>query len=186
MTDKERILMCLVTAIFRRSLYDSESISQWKASQPGIIGGINPLIPGDLVIASTAIDPNEFMVGFVERVCADHVVIREIGGDRLCRYYNEYFYRIDKKILGNEILEGTQYITYRKVLKAFSKSDHSYMIRFHSISFDKNMCTVSARKCFSDETLYTVSFKYNKKTTVKSIVEILNKEGEKVNKKSNK
>lgn len=60
------------------------------------------------------------------------------------------------------------------------------MIRFHSISFDKNMCTVSARKCFSDETLYTVSFKYNKKTTVKSIVEILNKEGEKVNKKSNK
>ena len=143
-------------------------------------------MPGDLVMASTTLDPNEFMVGFVERICADHVVIREIGGNRLCNYYNEHFYRIDKEILGNEILEGTQYVTYRKVLKAFSKSDNSFMIRFQSISFDKNICTVSARKCFSDETLYTVSFKYNNKTTIKSIVEILNKEGERANKESNK
>ena len=88
-----------------------------------------------------------------------------------------------KKILGNEMLEGTRYITYRKVLKAFSESDHSYMIRFHSISFNKNTCSVNARECFSDEPVYTVTFKYNKKTTIKSIVEMLNREGEKVNRK---
>lgn len=92
--------MCLVAEIFRRSLYDSESVNRWKNSQPGIISGDNPLISGDLVMASTTLNPNEFMVGFVERVCLDHVVIREIGGDRLCDYYNEHFYRIDKKNTG--------------------------------------------------------------------------------------
>lgn len=174
MTDKERILLCLVQTIFCRSLYDSENSTKWRESQPEIMGTGNPLQPGDLVVASSTITPNEYMVGFVHRVLPDCVVIREIGGDRLCNYYNERFFRIDKEILGYEILEGTEYITYNKVLKAFAQSDNSYQIRFKEISFKDKTCVVAARKVFSNEKLFEISFKYSKRTTIKEITERLN------------
>lgn len=175
MTDKERILLCLVQTLFCRSLYNSESIVKWRESQPGIMSGKNPLQPGDLVVAASTIIPNKYMVGFVNRVLPDCVVIREIGGDSLCNYYNERFYRIEKEILGYEILEGIEYITYRKILKAFAQSDNSYLIRFHSLSFKEKICTVSARKAFEDEKLFEISFKFSRKTTIKEITEALNK-----------
>lgn len=174
MTDKERILLCLVQTIFCRSLYDSENSTKWRESQPEIMGTGNPLQPGDLVVASSTFTPNEFMVGFVYRVLPDCVVIREIGGNRLCNYYNERFFRIEKEILGYEILEGTEYITYNKVLKAFAQSDNSYQIRFKEISFKDKTCVVAARKVFSNEKLFEISFKYSKRTTIKEITEKLN------------
>lgn len=84
--------------------------------------------------------------------------------------------RIDKSLLGNEILEGTQYLTYQKVLKSFSNSDKSYSYRFKSISFDNDVCTVEARKSFSNDAVFSIKFKYNSKTTIKSITALINDE----------
>ncbi len=178
MTDKERILLYLVSGVVCRSLYDSESVKKWRDMQPGIIGGSNPLQPGDLVVAATAIEPHDFMVGFVDQICPDCVVIREIGGKRLCNYYNELFYRVDKDILGYEILEGIEYETYRKVLKAFDKTEYSDRIRFQSIHFEGKTCVVKSRRSYSDETVCAISFEYNKRTTIKSITELLDKSAE--------
>ena len=175
MTDKERILLCLVNRLYIKSLYGTGDRQKWLEMQPGLHQRNNSLCPGDLVTTATTIAPNAFMVGYVQEVCSDHVVIREIGSEQACNYYNEHFHKIDKDLLGYEILEGVQYKTYGKVLKAFEKSKRSYSIRFQSIEFYEKMCTVKGRKVFSDETVYTIAFEYKAKTSIKSIVDLLDK-----------
>lgn len=131
---------------------------------------------GDLVMANTTIFPNEFMVGFVHEVKDDCVVIREIGSKKLCNYYNETFSVINKDKLGYEILEGVQYKTYQKVLKAFSKYT-SYATRFRSIDFSGDTCTVTSRIMFENDKCGEISFKYNQKTKISDIGELLEKAG---------
>lgn len=173
MSDKERILIYLVNWIYRKALYDPAARNKWLDMQPGLFSSkINPLQPGDLVTTMTTIFPNEWMVGYVHEVKPDCVVIREIGSDRLCNYSNESFMRIDKEILGYEILEGAQYKTYKKVLKAFSESS----FKFKSISFDGPTCTVEGRRLFSSETAFTFSFDSYASKTIKAITAMVNHE----------
>lgn len=173
MTDKERILMIIVSRIIpglmccldikRRDEY----VKSYLLDKEG-------LKHGDLVFAATTINPNDFMVGFVEKFDKekDCVVIREIGSKRLCNYFNESFYVIDKSHLGYEILEGIQYKTYQKVLKAFNEYT-DYCTRFKSISFDGNKCTIQSRSMFSNDIDNEWTFEYNSKTSIKSIGEII-------------
>ena len=70
-------------------------------------------------------------------------------------------------------MEGLQYKTYQKVLKAFEYTN--YCTRFKGISFDGNKCTVQARTMFENDLLFEVTFEFDKKTTVAQIGEILEK-----------
>ena len=177
MKDKERILSVLVCAIYRTALHGSRNeIEKWRDLQPSFFEGGKQLQKGDLVMAATTIMPNAFCVGFVENVYSEFVLIREIGSDRLCKYYNEHFYVIDKKMLGHEVLEGVQYKTYQKVLKAFSSSIYSYTYRFSNISFVDNICVVEGRQVFSNDTVFKIKFEYNSKTTIKSITKLIDTE----------
>ena len=164
MTDKERILMCIVTRIIPTlcAVGNCEDIITSSFTE-------NPQ-KDDLVFAMTSIEPNEFAVGFYEHYDEDKEchVIREIGSNRLCNYYNERFSIINKEKLGYEILEGTQYKTYQKVLKAFGKYT-DYWTRFRSIDFDGKRCIVTAREAFENSEKWKVSFEYTSKTTIKSI-----------------
>ena len=128
----------------------------------------------DLVYANTTIHPNDFMVGFIEEIKEDEdcVVIREIGSDKLCNYYNESFTKINKDRLGYEILEGLQYKTYIKVLKAFDEYT-GYFTRFKSISFDGKKCIVQSRESFKNDLKFEIEFNYNSKTSIKSIGKLL-------------
>lgn len=179
MSDKERILLTLINRVYRQALYGPRNeIEKWRDMQPTIIGNGNPLEPGDLVTTMTTISPNAFMLGCVQEVRDDCVVIREIGSDKTCNYYNERFLKIDKSILGYEILEGEDYRIYKKVLTAFTEADpHSLM--FHSIRFDGKTCTITGRIMFEDEAVFETSFRYNSKTTIKSIRELIEQEYQK-------
>ena len=115
---------------------------------------------------------NDFVIGFVDHVESDCVVIREIGSNRLCNYHNESFSVINKEKLGYEILEGVQYKIYQKTIKAFEKYT-KYYTRFKSVRFDGNMCTVQARKAFENDLYFEVSFPFNSKTTIVSIGKLL-------------
>lgn len=168
MTDKERILMVIVSRIIPGLMYsgfkEKDEYVKSYMLEP------SKLQCGDLVFANTSIVPNDFMVGFVEKIdnelnCA---VIREIGTKRLCNYFNESFSVINKEKLGYEILEGIQYKTYKKVLKAFSKYA-DYCTRFKSISFDGDKCTIQSRKMFSNDLENEWTFKYDSKTSIKNI-----------------
>ena len=171
MSDKERILIYLVNWIYRKALYDPEARKKWLDMQPS---RLNPLQPGDLVTTMTTPRPNEWMVGYVHEVMPDYVVIREIGSDRLCNYSNESFMRIDKELLHFEILEGVQYQTYKKVLRAFAEADFSFTFRFKDISFQGDECTVEGRRSFKNETAFQLTFFYDCETTIESITELLN------------
>jgi hypothetical protein len=172
MTDKERILMTIITRIIPGLVYGcftykdkEEYVKSYMLERAG-------LEKGDLVFANTSITPNDFMVGFVDSIEQDYTVIREIGSDRLCNYSNESFTKINKEKIGYEILEGVQYKVYQKVLKAFSNYTR-YGTRFKSISFEDDSCTVAARCMFSNDTNFEVTFPYNSKTTIKSIGKLL-------------
>lgn len=177
MTDKERILMTIITRVIPGLMYCSNSYQDRDRHVKSYMLDKNGLTNGDLVFANTSIRPNDFMVGFVDSIKSDCVVIREIGSDKLCNYYNESFSVINKDNLGYEILEGLQYEIYHKVLKAFSQYA-SYCSRFKSISFENGVCKVLARIMFSDDTEFEIEFKYNSKTSIKSIGKLL-KDGEK-------
>ena len=109
MSDKERILMAIITRIIPGVLYApfeerEEYIKSYMFSR-------SELKTGDLVFANTSLKVNDFLVGFIDHLEKDCVVIREIGSNRLCNYYNESFSVINKEKLGYELLEGVQYKT---------------------------------------------------------------------------
>lgn len=171
MTDKERILSAIVSRVIPGLIYGfgdkKDDYVESCMLQP------SKLSKGDLVFAATSIYPNDYSVGFVYEVKEDCVVIRKIGSEKLCNYYNEGFYKINKEKLRYEILEGLQYKTYKKVLKAFEYTN--YFTRFKGISFDGDKCTVQARTMFENDLLFEVTFEFDKKTTVAQIGKILEK-----------
>jgi len=168
MTDKERILMIIVSRIIPGLMYSN--FNKRDEYVKSYILELSKLQHGDLVFANTSIFPNDFMVGFVEQIDNDNdcVVIREIGTKRLCNYFNESFSVINKDKLGYEVLEGVQYKIYQKVLKAFSKYA-DYGTKFKSISFNEDKCTIQSRKMFSNDLDNEWTFKYDSKTSIKSI-----------------
>ena len=179
MKDKERILMTIINRIIP-GLYFSNSIEDKEKICKTYMLEKNYLKHGDLVFANTTIVPNDFMVGFVEKVDEENdcVVIREIGSERLCNYSNEFFTVINKEKLGYEILEGVQYKKYKKVTKAFA--DYTpYYTRFKSLSFDGDICTVEARVAFEQDTIFEISFPYNNKTSIKEIGKMLKEKDKK-------
>ena len=168
MTDKERILMTIITRVIPGLTYCCHSFEDREKYVKSYMLSSEGLQKGDLVYANSSIYPNDFVVGFVNEIKPDCVIIREIGSDRLCNYYNESFTVINKDNLGYEILEGVQYELYQKTLKAFSKYAR-YSVKFKSISFDGNICKVQARKMFSNDTEFELEFTYNSKTTISKI-----------------
>lgn len=170
MNDKERILSAVISNIIPGIMYNLPNREKYIES---CILRTERIQPGDLVFAATTLHPNNYSVGFVHKVNEDCVTIRKIGSEKLCNYYNEGFYKINKDKLGYEILEGLQYKIYQKVLKAFRYTN--YCTRFKAISFDGNKCTVQSRTMFKDDLLFEVSFDFDKKTTIAQIGDILEK-----------
>lgn len=172
MTDKERILMAIITRIIPGLLHASAARKEEYCTL--FFVNKSMLQPGDLVFENISPLVNDFIVGFVDHYDSDKgcVVIRELGSDHLCDYYNAGFTRINKDRLGYEILEGQEYKIYQKVLKAI-KFHPDYGTRFKSISFAGKQCTVEIREIFSGETKGKFTFKYSSKTTIKEIVDHL-------------
>lgn len=175
MRDKERIMMMIISMIVPAVTYCRTKAEKEDYVSPLVLDP-RQLKTGDLVMANSTLLPNEFMVGFVYAVKGDCIVIREIGSEKLCNYYNEVFSVINKKKLGYEILEGVQYQTYRKVLKAFSEYTR-YSTRFRSIEFSDDTCTVTSRRIFENDKSGEISFKYNSRTKISDIGKLLEKAG---------
>lgn len=170
MKDKERILMVLIAKILPQiTQYGVKKEDYFKP----FIMDTKQLHVGDLVSATTSIiTPNAYMIGYVHEIKNDCIVIREIGSNKLCNYYNEIFSIINKDILGYEILEGLQYKIYQKVLKAFTRYT-ACTTKFRSIEFSDDICTVTSREIFKDDKCGEVSFKYDKHTKISDIGKIL-------------
>jgi hypothetical protein len=164
MTDKERIL----TYLFRKFYAQENKSKNW-----------HDIKVGDLVVAQTS-GVHDWTVGYVVKVIRaggiihSGAAIREIGGNRVCNITNEEFYKVETN--GEPmLLEGQEYKTYRKVVKAVNKLD--YFTAFHSIKFDNRLCTVFLRERLTEGISNQFQFNHSSKTTIKEIVEVANKKG---------
>lgn len=182
MNDKERILMCLVMRLRTGSLLGRNNKTGWTSDDfaDGNGGYYVHFAPwkepevGDLVVAESTREPNDFCIGFVHRYVGHaHYIIREIGSDRLCNYSNEAFTPVvgmDK----SDLLEGGEYIFVEKVKKAFARK-REYRYRYGGVEFPGNgNAVIWVREVFGgaprESVPFSVKMKFNSKTTVKSIL----------------
>lgn len=128
---------------------------------------------GDLILCVTS-GYHDWTIGYLvekgEGFCDKPWVIKELVGERLCNISNDSFYKIPIEIPQSIALCGKQRVIYEKCLKAMN---HYYMTKFKDLEFDGNICTLNTRKSFSNDLYYSVSFPYNSKTTIKSIVALI-------------
>jgi hypothetical protein len=149
--------------------------------------------PGDLVICRTSWrhGAHPFAVGYVvEMYSRSDVLLRELGGRRLCRMSNEGFYAVRGMSERHhfELLPGRWHRFYCKVIKAFQRGQ-SYSHLFDSVEFhDDGTATIWVREKWDgrgkDENgqptwskPYPVTMRWNSRTTIKAILAAMREAG---------
>ena len=178
MNDKERILLTII-----KRLYFSKDLSQFNDKDNYVRFSTysdREIQKGNLVMGLTS-GVSDFTIGFVHEIISeDHMVIKELGSDNLCDYSNERFIKIiglDKK----DLYEKDQYVFYKKVLKAFQRQ-YDYSYRFGGLDFVKNdFARIWIREVFGgingSSKPFSFLMKWNKKTTIKRILKLMNQHG---------
>ena len=191
MTDKERMLTYLLAWLARPD-YRASRDRQLDKGGPWLDWRDDEIRRGDLVICRTSwgrgVHP--FVVGYVVDVYSrSDVLLRELGGRRLCRMSNEGFYTVrgmsDRDL---ELLPGRWYRLYRKVLKAFRRGG-SWSHLFGGLDFnDDGTATIWVREKWGgrgkDENgqptrskPYPVTMRWNSRTTIKAILAAMQEAG---------
>jgi len=189
LTDKERILIRIIEKLSSTQImlyhngYSANAFEQkfstWTDKYIHFAYYDKPK-PGDLVLAKTG-GMSKYKIGFYIKDIPDGGLIREIGTNNQCNYTNEQFIPI-RNLDEIDTLEGDRYQFYIKVLKAFKKGD-LYIYRYGGIDFkDDNIATIYIREAFGGLSTegsqpFSVKIKWDKKTTIKSILEIMRKGG---------
>jgi hypothetical protein len=188
MTDKERIFANIINQLsFTQMLchggdgYRSETYRDGRGREYVHFANSEKPVVGDLVLAKTGF-VSEWKIGFYHQELCDGAVIREIGTGRLCNYTNESFVPI-RGMSRIDLLEGEDYQFYRRVLLAFGKG-REYNYRFSNIVFHEGgLVSVFVREAFGgfrrdcESIPFEIKFEWNKKMTVKRILEVLREGG---------
>lgn len=165
MTDKERILTHIVKSFYPIYLlgiigHKAEMFSNYSEEN---------IQTGDLVISMTS-GIHDFTIGYVVKKINNYeLTIRKIGSSETYNIENEQFYKIDiSNINKNELLEGAQYIVYKKVQEAlvddaFIPFMGSRTYYFGEIHFENKNVTVYLKKrnCeYNKELAPKITFSY--------------------------
>lgn len=182
MNDKERILMEIIRQLdFTTTLdpsnrpWGSEAYRDGSHYRVHFAPWNEPQV-GDLVMCQTG-PINDFFIGFVHVVIADNrCLIREIGSGRLCDVSNERFVPI-VGMPSISLLEGDQREFYRKTLAAFERGDEVWY-RFNWLEFDGPEAVIWVRERYggalkNGSKPFSVRMRWNKKTTIKAILQAL-------------
>jgi hypothetical protein len=169
MNDKERVLMWILHRTFLENMFPSNRLEFYeKTKQENIEVGDIIVCAGSGIhnwTVGTLIEKGE---GFFEKPW----VIKELCGNECCNVTNDSFYKVPFKIPSDVLLIGVERIIYQKCTKAIDKA--AYSIRYRDIYFGGGVCTLEMRKSFSNDLLKKIEFKYNSRTTIKSILELIN------------
>lgn len=187
MTDRERILTLVIREMYRTSICSRTGPARYtKGTGPvrcdqDVVDGVHfapggQTVPGDLVVASSSLTQNRWSIGFYVKRVGGINVIREIGSDKLCDYSNETFVPI-RGLRNWDILDGDRREFYLKVLAASRKGgDPDY--RFRDIKFSEEFNKVDIMRTFrlrfeEKHQVLRAQMVWNKKTTIKAILEAL-------------
>jgi len=187
MNDRERILMSILQRLqFTQGLClhgDYKKQFEKDGNTEYVHFGTfddRPLQIGDLVMGQTG-PIDDFKIGWVHKIISfDNLIIREIGSDRLCNYSNESWKRIvgmDKSLL----LEGDKYNFNIKVQKAFHRGNE-FSYRFGGVDFEEDTAKIWIREAFGGminggTVPFSFVIPWNKKTTIKKILELMIENG---------
>lgn len=170
MTQKEKLLTYLCRRLAGEAMFPKRNMEMYEQMKEELIE------VGDLVMCSSS-GVHDWSIGtLVEKGAGFDIpwVIKEIGGERLCNITNDSFYKIPKDWIPDKyLITDEEFKVYEKCIKALRKCEYGTL--YHSISFDGKECTLNIRKKWSRSIFKTVKFTYNSKTTIKSIVELVEK-----------
>jgi hypothetical protein len=178
MTDKERILIKIIKNLYS-TFISKMHVTGWGSANYEDHVHFAPwdkenIKKGALVLCYTS-GVHDYSIGILkEKIGYSRALIREIGTNRICDIDNESFIPI-KNMQEIELLEKDKYIIYCKILKAFNRGDE-YWYRFGGVKFcGKNIVEIIIRERFggllNPSKPFNFKMKYNKKTTIKSILE---------------
>lgn len=190
LTDKERILMTVVDRLSRTQILCHTNGFDKEFYRDSITGQLyvhfayyRSPVKGDLVLGKTGImrGAHRWLIGFYVEPLSGGVggaLIREIGSQATCRYSNEEFVAIEG-LSKTELLEGEQFQFYHRVLAAFQRGDE-YFYRFGGLDFEGGDAVVWVREVFNGglsgkegSKPFSVRMTWNKRTSVKRILEML-------------
>lgn len=195
MTDKERILMTLISELRTTSVLARPGPANWSSEGfRDIHGGSSyyvhfapwlqkELKPGMLVICDTSMVSDwqiSYLVQPLDEYGTHYWLLREIGTSRLCRMSNESF----TPIIGmrrEDLWEGCEYLFSLKVKKAFNK-ENSWFARYGGIDFHEGRrATVWVREAFGGLSKpskpYPVEIAWTPHMTIKRISAIMHEAG---------
>lgn len=180
MTDKERILTHIISRL-------SHSAIKYSDGRGGQIGNddvhfvcttsTNKLKINDLVLCQTS-GIHDFTLGYVVSIDGySEITIRELTSERIGKIDNDS-YLVLKNISEESLLYGEQYKMKQKVIKAFARGDE-WLYRYGGVKFDNNVIHVKVREraAINNREPFIISFEWNKKMTIKEILQILKDNG---------
>ncbi len=187
MKDKERMLMAIVSAL------------QFANHEPGEDGHIyldfskRKIQPGEIVISVSSGIHEWTAAIFVKYLESHYYLIRELGGTKTCRLYHDALSVLrnirENPYYGPLLLEGDDYIFYRKTIAAFKRgrdSDHFLdKIEFPEKHTARIFVRVKwwgiAKENITPSTLtyrpFSFEMHWTKKTTIQAILDALIEHG---------
>lgn len=183
LTDRERILTEVLRALLftQRLCLHKTSEADFKRDSGGEyahFGGYDdrPIQVGDLVLAQSGRISN-WSVGWVAQIYSEHhILMRDIGSNKVCDYSNESFVRI-AGMYEEHILDGDKYAFYKKLLKALDQAD-DFHHRFRSIHFpSERVARIGIAEKWANEVTAQIEIKFTKRTTIKQILSTLQANG---------
>lgn len=191
-TDKERILANVIKGLAASQLlakgrhYNEEDFQSSTGTYVHLAYD-RPARVGDLVLCQTSgfWGSHPWQIAwYVEHEPRGFgtATLREIGTERLCNMGNESFLPV-VGMRPLELLEGEQYLFYRKVMRAFSRGGE-YVYRFGGLDFpEKRVGRVGIREAFGghgapgESVPFSVDIPFNRKTSIKAILAAMREAG---------
>lgn len=180
-TDRERILTTLVRELHTTAILAPHASPWHESSYQRRSGGVyvhfahyRRPVPGDLVMGQSG-NVNGWKIAWYVHDIPDGALLREIGSDRTCRYTNESFAPI-VGMCPDDLLDGDKRTMNAKVVAAFQRGGE-YRYRNGGCTFEGDEVVMCVREVFCgirrESHPFYVRMKWNKRTTIKAILEAL-------------
>lgn len=184
--DRERLLTTIILRLRTTMVLASKARNDYSDERGGeyvhfkfSLDATN-LVPGQLVLCETSGVHRFTIAVVVSPIDYSTCLIREFGSNRTCRMANEGF-AVLAGMSESDLLEGDEYQTYRKIIKAFGKTK-DYVYRFGGARFSKDgTVTVTIREVWGgrngQSVPFDVTFAWHKRMSIKAIVAKLREGG---------
>jgi hypothetical protein len=176
--DKERLLAGLLKRL-APVIYDPKKAQNYQYT---FIDGASQPKSGDMVLCLTAREPHPWTLSWWCEAIPGGGLVREIGGERLCRIVNENF-GIVRNAPFDWLLEGRER-RFAEKLRRWHSLNYEYGYRIGRLVFEGNRVRVEIRAPFDGFTPgrgyaqpFYASFKWSLRTTYAQIGEAMRAAG---------